>query len=493
MRQEGAQAQGASASFIEIAQQLMQPAMALAATAGIAPPAAPAAMNLPVLLQQQQQQQRSLRLVSFTADLPGMPGMLAALPAHSLTRLQLDFWASAKFSGARLAADLARLSNLQQLSLTKEQGKAGGIPTSCLDGVAQLTRLSHLSLGGQWCGGQQPLQQFLARPLPLQQLQLNLGMRLPVLDLTRCSQLRGLTINAYFGVPEGSALPQQLQRLELVSRSSRGDAVAELQLLQLQQLQHLRLDTPMKASSLQDLSQLQSLQHVALGYNHARAAQEVALSWALVPQLRELKVLTGCCSEEEHMDTILQGIGACNALTKLQLQVYAVRVEQHDSDDDSEDEGNVMRTVHMPACSMLARLTTLQDLCLHSPSSLAEGDALQLTALTNLTRPVLGGLGAGVGELAANALACSLKQLRHLDLQRCNLGSMSCLAAIAHLQQLTELRLEHNSGLTRQGLMLLTRLSNLPQLSTDEAAGESITSCAWAEFWAAVRTQRRAF
>jgi hypothetical protein len=64
---------------------------------------------------------------------------------------------------------------------------------------------------------------------------------------------------------------------------------------------------------------------------------------------------------------------------------------------------------------------------------------------------------------------------------------MSCLAAIAHLPKLTELKLEGNSGLTRQGLMQLTRLSTLRKLGAD--AEEFMTPFAWERFWTAVRQQ----
>jgi hypothetical protein len=106
--------------------------------------------------------------------------------------------------------------------------------------------------------------------------------------------------------------------------------------------------------------------------------------------------------------------------------------------------------------------------------ALVLGDALALIALTGLNRLVLEGLGDGVGDLAACALACSLRQLQHLDLQQCELGnSMACVAAIAHLTQLTELRLEANEGLLQQGLMLLTRLTDLRKIGVD--VGDGIT------------------
>jgi hypothetical protein len=200
-------------SFIGIAQQLMQPAMALAAAHEAVPAAAPAAHNAPLL--QQQQQQRGLRLVSFSGDLPGMPGLLAALPAHSLTRLDLDLWPSAAMSSLRLAAALAGLSSLQHLSLQKTQGRAPGIPTSCLGAVGQLSRLTYLKLAGLWSGTAQPLQQLLALPLPLQQLHLDLNMPLPKLDLAHLSSLRELSVKLAWSISIGSALPRQLQRLDL--------------------------------------------------------------------------------------------------------------------------------------------------------------------------------------------------------------------------------------------------------------------------------------
>jgi hypothetical protein len=105
--------------------------------------------------------------------------------------------------------------------------------------------------------------------------------------------------------------------------------------------------------------------------------------------------------------------------------------------------------------------------------------------LTDLTRLVLDELGDGVGDLAATALACNRRQLKHLDLQRCSLGSMACLAAIAQLTGLTELQLEDNDGLTRQGLLLLTGLTRLQQLGVDRNA--DVTDEVVDSFWAAVK------
>ncbi|KAF6248735.1 hypothetical protein COO60DRAFT_1648566 [Scenedesmus sp. NREL 46B-D3] len=153
----------------------------------------------------------------------------------------------------------------------------------------------------------------------------------------------------------------------------------------------------------------------------------------------------------------------------------------------NDEEGEVPDPV--AACDSLAGLTNLRDLSFSAAANLLPGDALALTALTGLTRLVLAHLEHGVGDLAACALACSLKQLRHLDLQECDLGDMVCLAAIAHLTQLTELRLGCTSGFTRQRLMLLTGLTDLQRLgfcSDEEIRVEVMDS-----FWAVLQQQQQ--
>jgi hypothetical protein len=66
------------------------------------------------------------------------------------------------------------------------------------------------------------------------------------------------------------------------------------------------------------------------------------------------------------------------------------------------------------------------------------------------------------------------------------LGGLACLAPIARLSQLTQLRLDNVQGLTRRGVMLLTKLTQLQQLSVklnDEVTQDWIDE----EFWAALR------
>lgn len=111
---------------------------------------------------------------------------------------------------------------------------------------------------------------------------------------------------------------------------------------------------------------------------------------------------------------------------------------------------------------VLAGLRHLKHLELHNPKYVAISAAPAsrlvcahvwcLTALTGLTFLGLPGRGSCVGDIRAGALACCLKQLRHMDLRYCELGGMACLGPIAHLQ-LTELQLQGNTCLTQQWLL----------------------------------------
>lgn len=133
----------------------------------------------------------------------------------------------------------------------------------------------------------------------------------------------------------------------------------------------------------------------------------------------------------------------------------------------------------LDVCASIAGLTRLKELECCSLEDVANstglsacgvvpGDVLALTALTALTHLRLSGGGACVSDAAAAALACSLKQLRYLDLRDCELGPMACVGAIAQLRHLSCLLLDGNPGITQQGLMMLTRLPNLSCLVVDK-------------------------
>jgi hypothetical protein len=138
-------------SHIDEAQRVLHQALQLAGTAAAAPPtaamlsAAAVAASVNEYTPTQQQKQQGLRLASFSSDLPSAE-LLAALPAHSLTHLEVYhgcYRTRSDKDNSSIAAALARLSSLQHLELTTSEN---GIPVSALEGVAQLSRLTALEL-----------------------------------------------------------------------------------------------------------------------------------------------------------------------------------------------------------------------------------------------------------------------------------------------------------------------------------------------------------
>jgi Leucine-rich repeat (LRR) protein len=454
---------------LEAAQQLLQQAMQLAT----ALPAAAARSNTAAAVQQQQ----PVRLPNISSiTLAGDGAMLRVLPAHSLTHLSLQ-WLPCSSGSATAAAALAKLSNLQQLHIQTlyDDSNLG----SFLTGVAQLSRLTSLELDYVDSSRVEELLQVLAQPLPLQVLRFTClrDDKLRRLDLSHHTQLQELSARA--GWEELDVIfPPQLQQLQLVVASSTQIEV----LMALRHLRRLKLTVRFdEPALLLRLTQLPALQQLPLEYGHSRFAVATAAAWPQLPQLNELELFclgdfyegSGLPSRKQWQG-ILDGVAASTHLTRLALDVHVDVVA------DIE---------HVPAyANALTSLRQLQDLCInYTERTHMPGDALSLTALTGLTRLVLAMAGAGVGDLAATAIAGSCKQLQHLDLVACELGSMACLANIRHLIQLTELCLEGNAGLKQQGLMLLTGLMQLQQLGVDRTA--DITEEVVDSFWAAVRGQ----
>ncbi|KAF6260108.1 hypothetical protein COO60DRAFT_1637784 [Scenedesmus sp. NREL 46B-D3] len=404
----------------------------------------------------------------------GSTGMLAALPAHSLTHLDLR-GLHGPVHGPAVSAALARLTNLQRLRVAIWRA-----PYSCLAGVAQLNQLTWLELGGSWAGDCEQLLQLLAQLLPLQVLHLHISSSLPSLDLSRLTQLRELHD---FMNHCDAVFPPQLQQLEL------GDVPSATTLQSVMQLQQLRrlmlaadLDVNEPRQLLSSLAQLPALQQLSLRYATGQFAAAAAATWPQLPQLCELAV---CCSsyEEPNRQAWLAIANCMAASTKLELDAVCIC-------DGEDDEGEDVDATWASPCAKLAGLTYLKDLSIRCGSELlAPGDALALTALTGVRRLVLYGDGAGVGDEAAAALASSCQQLHELDLRSCSLVSMACLSNVAHLTQLTELWLAGNSGPTPQGLMLLTGLKRLQILGVDRDA--EVTDEVVESFWAAVTGQQQ--
>lgn len=124
---------------------------------------------------------------------------------------------------------------------------------------------------------------------------------------------------------------------------------------------------------------------------------------------------------------LFSGLAAATTLTKLEMEGWPVQTQQ----------GAMQAGV--AACSSLARLQQLQHLCIQHVS-LVPGDALALTALSNITHLALHRCCCGVDEGVIKALACSLTNLQDLRLQaHANITSAACLASVGHLTQLTNL------------------------------------------------------
>ncbi|KAF6251461.1 hypothetical protein COO60DRAFT_1644947 [Scenedesmus sp. NREL 46B-D3] len=188
----------------------------------------------------------------------GCTGMLAALPAHSLTHLDLDLSGMYRLGdGSAVPAALARLTNLQRLRITFRAvplHRRGSPTYSCLAGVAQLTRLTWLEVGNNWYGSEQ-LQQLLVQPLPL-----------------------------------------RLQRLKFAA------------------------DVDEPGQLLLRLAQLPALQHLSLVFARWRRAAAAAAAWPQLPQLCELAVSTsGEAAGRQEWEAVLNGAAACSRLTKLSL------------------------------------------------------------------------------------------------------------------------------------------------------------------------------
>jgi hypothetical protein len=447
---------------VEAAQHLLRQAMQLAAAASTV--AAPG-QNIAT---QQQQQQRLNNISSIT--MAGDAAMLRALPAHSLTSLKL-YQLQPTPNRSAVCAALAGLRNLRQLRLQAS--------VSCLAGIAQLSQLTLLEVGVHE-EHHAELQQLLAQPLPLRVLHLDEYEELPLLDLSNLTQLQRfgnhMELNAVF--------PPQLQQLD----ASWLPAAQYSALMPLRQLQDLRFVVDNEDSSpLLRLAQLPALQQLSLEYQFGNAAAGTAAAWREMRPLCELTLeLAFERASMRQWRVILAGLAAATQLTKLQL-CAAVR---YSAGRDAEGEEDMQG----PVCAKLTGLSNLKELRVwhlvikrSNALLLPPGDALALTALTGLTKLELQWLCDGVGDLAAAAIAGSCKQLCHLDVQDCSLGSMACLASVLHLTQLTELCLQGNSGLTQQGLMLLTGLTRLQQLSVDRTA--EITDEVVDSFWAAMKGQ----
>jgi hypothetical protein len=319
-------------------------------------------------LQQQQQHQPGLRLDSFSSGVVWAIRLLDVLPAQYLTSLEVDLWGSREGHDAReedaaaLAAALSRLTNLRQLQF---QGREDGGLGSCLPVIAQLSKLTCLTVDGD-TGDEDcelALQQLLAQPLLLRELHIRSDeQELPVLDLGLLQQLQEFTTRNL--LPQGSVLPTQLRRLQL------GDCQPSLHLaavMPLQQLTALELDPfpydvpSNEHKSLLQLTQLTALQQLRLFYLDVEIAAATASTWAKLPRLCELhchEPVSDTGANEQELAAIIAGLAAATSLTKLLLGVPVSSDAAEQETAASIAAGQIPGTP-VDAYASIARLTRL--------------------------------------------------------------------------------------------------------------------------------------
>jgi hypothetical protein len=269
-------------------------------------------------------QQGALRLASLSSDLPGAAGLLAALPAHSLTRLELGLERSGSSgSSSALSAALAQLSNLQQLHISGGHDSHG----SCLAGITQLSCLTSLRLAGCWDIGEH-LQELLAQPLPLRVLNLRLSSSLPDLNLAVLTQLE--EVNTVAGMTDSMhgpwVFPDQVRQLDLGVLNCAGMLAAVTGLQQLRRLKFEAISWQEEdVLLLPALAQLPALQHVETTFDDAACAVEAIAALPQLPQLRVLTVVFHWHNPDyEDWEQIKAAVAACTGLTRLRMDTGAV-------------------------------------------------------------------------------------------------------------------------------------------------------------------------
>jgi hypothetical protein len=375
--------------------------------------------------------------------------MLSSLPAYSLTRLDLKLGYKGLLNGPQLSAALAQLSSLQQLRIAMgEVRDCYPFPGSALAGIAQLSKLTSLTVAGEFQGLTKSLQQLLMQPLPLQQLQLDawdalVGGRLdlPVLDMTNMTHLQELS-STRMQLREGTALPHQLPRLAF------GMCTTGITLTiasRCQQLQYVSCQVQFNnPEPLLQLAALPALQHVALDYWSWQDAAGTSASWAqlLLQQLRVFSHLDcmpfyrTAADQRRLLTSVMGGVSACTRLTELLLDIWPQddEVWRHDdrehlleggSESEQAAEQQQMQVIgqaggarqnssYSIVCGTLVGLASLKNL--QVTCRLALSDVAALTSLTGLTRLAVHGV-FGEGVDCVTAVLQRLQDLQHLDVE----------------------------------------------------------------------------
>lgn len=380
------------------------------------------------------QQQHKWRLYSFHSNMEVSAATLSGLQAADLTELLLDRIADP----IPLAGPLAQLTTLQRLRLITPPIHHKGLPSSVLETLAKLPQLNSLEVGLIDDTNNSSL-------LPRQLQDLTVGVSFGMVNLGHLHGLTSLDLGLPDSVEAGSVLPAQLQHLSLRhSSGSHRVNIIGIEHLGISSLHHLRfVELAYAVTDAGQLSMLTSLPCMAelrlskQEWETARVTTPAHSSlwsqrWSTLTMLRSLQ-LSATISErdpefahrgygpdvvaelDKPAELVLGTVARLTSLTCLHLTVgwNLGRVCRRWHKDP-----NVPTVPPTRLCEHLKGLSLLQDLDLVLQTCcdarmLAPDDALQLTALTDLTRLCLPDV---VDDATYKALVDGLPRLQCLKL-----------------------------------------------------------------------------
>lgn len=408
-----------------------------------------------------------LRLQSYSSFIPATAGLLAALPAATLTYLDLHVDRSPWFG------NMGMLTSLRRLRLMMDHAPSDTV-NNCLREVGRLRGLTQLQLADVPDDGCD--MQLL--PANLQLLDLTYegyeevtSMSQALVNLQHLTSLQHLTIAAE-RLADGSSLPENLQSVGVCGQWAANGLLGISSLHQVTSIQ--LIGSFLCRENLEVLQHLPKLSSLSLNLQHHDDPLHVAPAWHSLPlDYLEMEPATMTAAEVQQL---IQHVATATMLTGLLLSIGEVEAPQ---------------PPQLRVCEQLTALQHLRELNLSigSPHDFTLQDAQHLSALVTLTSLFLGSRDSGPDLDAATLclLALSLTRLRHLGINACGrrgVGVIHALPAIGRLTTLERLILQAlDSADAQRGLQFLTGLSRLTCLIGFRKAGDAALN----NFWATIK------
>lgn len=427
-------------------------------------------------------------LSSYASGIPPTARLLGALPAATLTKLQLYVDSSSWYRR------LGHLTSLQQLTLdmglmTTDHPATDG----CLCQIGQLWQLTELELL------KVPVNCDL-RQLPVQLQQIELGYQTAgaqhgnpplatVVDLQHLVCLQHMKLVAD-ELAAGSSLPPKLISLQLEACWAAG-AVAGLSSmtpLTSLQLNFQYNEGTISSADIHALQQLPQLVELSVSSRLQRGLLRFAPAWQNLP-LCNLTLISLTSEKEltrQEFQQLVQHIGLATTLTNLDIYTPCSIL-------DAPEDPKFALCKHF---TLLRKLQRLHLLLGHS-EEFVEHDTQHLSNLVALTSLELGNHSSGpcIDAVTLSLLALNLTGLQRLSVnssiepEQRLIGCQYALPAIGRLTALESLWLERMPEAdARRGLQLLTGLSRLTDLDGFERAGSE----ALQGFWNTIMAHRSA-